>query len=136
MQDKNELVLFCDGACRGNPGPSSAGAALFLKNESDPIETISKALGHATNNEAEYNSLILGLEAAKKAEGSSIKIFMDSELVVKQIRGQYKVKKEHLRPLHSRAKKLLDSFPSWEINHIERAKNSLADSLANKALDG
>ncbi len=144
MAGKKEAVdffLFCDGASRGNPGPAAAGG-LWLDRDETVVLEYSRALGKTTNNVAEYNSLILGLETLKEhlgpdgAGNASITVRMDSELVVKQIRGEYRVKNEALQGLHRRARALLAEFGTWRIEHVRRAENARADALANRALDG
>ena len=92
-------------------------------------------IGKATNNEAEYQALIDGLKAAAEWKPDRLEIYLDSQLVVEQIRGKYRVKKPELRPLHSRAKELLVGFSEWDIEHVEREHNGGADALANRALD-
>ena len=137
------LILYCDGASRGNPGPASIGAALYQKEDnqenetanSEPVREVSRAIGTATNNIAEYKSLIGGLEAAREAGADTIDIRMDSELIVRQITGQYRVKNENLKPLFQEVKGLLAQFKDWRIKHVPRAQNKKADSLANLALD-
>lgn len=136
MSENGRMILYCDGASRGNPGPASVGAALFREGEDEPRECISRAIGRATNNVAEYSSLIDGLKKALDIGCADIEIRMDSELAVKQIRGEYRVKNENLRPLYEEARALLERFKRWKIQHIPRNRNSLADRLANEALDG
>ena len=128
-----EYSIFCDGGSRGNPGP--AGAGWVIKHKDQTVFDGKKYLGNATNNQAEYNSLISALEDVKKVETESIQIFMDSELVVKQVRGEYKVKNLDLKPLHEKVHALLADFSSWSIEHIRREKNTEADKLANEAMD-
>ncbi|MCB1214810.1 MAG: ribonuclease HI family protein [Deltaproteobacteria bacterium] len=129
-----ELSLYADGGSRGNPGPAGAGACLL--DETGQILGQAKAyLGEKTNNIAEYQALILGLKRAQDFPVKKLKIFMDSQLVVKQIQGVYRVKQDHLIPLYQEALKLLDRFPSFEIYHIPREKNQIADRLANQAMD-
>ena len=137
--------LYCDGACRGNPGPAAIGGVI-LRNGST-IEEISEHIGTATNNEAEYRSLLRGLEVLRKllnendhesatsdeSRPGTLEIFMDSELVVRQVEGRYKVKNERLRPLYQQVRALLDDLPAWKIRHVPRAQNAEADRLANAA---
>ncbi len=136
----NHLVLYCDGASRGNPGPASIGAILYKKADDgtespEAVAEVSRAIGKATNNHAEYTSLIEGLKQAAGMNTDGIDVRMDSELVVKQIRGEYRVKNAGLKPLFEEAKRLLNGFPEWSIAHIRRDRNSEADRLANEALD-
>ncbi len=129
-----KFTLFSDGAARGNPGPAAAGAILRnLKKEE--VAAISKFLGKATNNQAEYAAVILGLEKALEFNSTEIEIFLDSKLVVEQLAGRWKIKDLKLKKLAEKAHTLLAKFQKWEIAHIPRAQNKKADSLANQALD-
>jgi ribonuclease HI/probable phosphoglycerate mutase len=133
MADKT-LSLFTDGACRGNPGQGGAGAVL-LGGNGEVLGTAKKFLGHCTNNIAEYRALILGLEAALERGTSVISIYLDSELLVRQIQGIYRVKNPDLKPLMAEIRDLLDRFDTWKIEHVPRSENALADGLANEAID-
>jgi len=133
MVDK-PLSLFTDGACRGNPGQGGAGAVLMGMN-GEVIGTAKKFLGHCTNNIAEYRALILGLETALERGAAVISIYLDSELLVRQIQGIYRVKNPDLKPLMLEIRDLLDRFETWKIEHVPRNKNALADGLANEAID-
>lgn len=126
--------LYTDGASRGNPGNAGAGIVLF---DSEENELLSRSiyLGKCTNNSAEYQALIAGLASALEAGCRTLNIFLDSELIVRQVQGIYKVKNEQLKPLHGQVKTLLTKFRSWEIRHIPREKNYRADDLANKGID-
>ena len=127
-------TLYCDGAARGNPGPASAGAVL--KNEKGEIvEEVSEYLGETTNNQAEYQALLFGLKKAIKHKVKNLEIFLDSELVVKQLNKLYKVKHPALIPLFQEVTKLLQEIPNFKIQHIPREKNEEADLLANRAID-
>lgn len=126
-------VLFTDGASRGNPGPAGAGAALYLGELK--VGQAYRKLGRMTNNRAEYEALLMGLELAREKGFRRIQIRADSELMVRQIEGRYKVKNQDLKPLYQSAMALLNRFDSYSIIHIERALNKEADSLANLALD-
>jgi len=129
------LHLYTDGASRGNPG--RAGAGVVIKNgQGITVKRLVKYLGVATNNVAEYEALLLALEKAREMGSPRIAIFADSELMVKQIRGEYGVKNRNLIPLYRKASTLLRGFEGYEINHIVRSKNSEADELANQAIDG
>ncbi len=103
--------------------------------DGEVIDTAKKFLGHCTNNIAEYRALILGLETALKRGTSAISICLDSELLVRQIQGIYRVKNPDLKPLMAEIRDLLDRFDSWEIKHVPRSENARADALANKAID-
>jgi ribonuclease HI len=134
-EDTSTLVIHVDGASRGNPGKAGAGALI----EDDAGRVLKKSrryLGVVTNNVAEYEALILALEDAMEISSSAhVKVFADSELMVKQMRGEYKVRNEGLRGLYVIAKKLARTFKSFEIKHVLRAKNKAADKLANEAID-
>ena len=129
-----EATLFADGGSRGNPGPAAA-AAVLLDPAGELVEEIGAYLGVATNNVAEWTGLILGLEAAAKRGVLRLQIRLDSELVVKQLRGEYRVKNAGLQPLYQRARRLLRSFTEVDIRHVPRAQNVLADRLVNRLLD-
>ena len=131
---KARPVLFTDGASRGNPGPAAAGAAVYLGQ--DQVGTLSRALGVKTNNQAEYEALLLGLELVRELGFDQVSIRADSQLMVRQIQGRYKVKDPKLQPLFGRAKAALKEFSGYDITHIDRGLNQIADGLANKALDG
>ncbi len=126
--------IFADGGSRGNPGPAGCGAVIIANDET--IAEISQYLGNTTNNVAEYTGLVLALERAKELGIPNIEVWMDSELVVKQINGQYKVKHPGLIPLYQKAKALAITFKSFKIGHVRREMNKLADKLANQAMDG
>ncbi|HEY1654489.1 MAG TPA: ribonuclease HI family protein [Candidatus Tumulicola sp.] len=129
-----EATLFADGGSRGNPGPAASGAVL-LGNDGEVVEERSLFLGIATNNVAEWNGLLIGLEAALDRGIRRLAIRLDSELVVKQVRGEYRVKHAGLQPLHRRAQTLLRRFERFDIEHVPRKRNALADSLVNHVLD-
>jgi ribonuclease HI len=133
MADK-VLSLFTDGACRGNPGQGGAGAVLIGR-DGKVVGSAKKFLGHCTNNIAEYRALILGLETALERGTPAISIYLDSELLVRQIQGIYRVKNPDLKPLMVEIRDLLDRFDTWKIEHVPRSDNALADRLANEAID-
>ena len=127
-------TIYCDGASRGNPGPAGAGAALF--NPRGEVEAqLARYLGETTNNVAEYQALILGLQEAVRLGAKKLQVFADSELLVRQLNGQYRVKSPHLLPLWRLAKNELQNFEAYTISHVPRAENSLADDLANQGID-
>ncbi len=128
------LTIFADGGSRGNPGPAGAGAVLY-DGDGQEVAALSKYLGKATNNVAEYQALILGLKRARDLGAAQVTIKMDSELVVRQIQGRYKVKAPGLKPLYAKAMRLLRGFEKMTISHIPRGENRRADELANKAMD-
>lgn len=129
-----EATLFADGGSRGNPGPAASGAVL-LDPEGQLLAERSLFLGIATNNLAEWNALIIGLEAAAERGIRRLAVRLDSELVVKQVRGEYRVKHEALQPLHRRAMSLLRRFEDVDLRHVPRRQNALADRLVNRVLD-
>ncbi len=128
-------TLFADGACRGNPGRGGAGAVL-MDVRGAVLAMGKKYLGQCTNNIAEYEALILGLEEALKRRCLRLHIRLDSELLVKQVRGEYKVKNPHLKILMERVRHLLSELETYTIQHTAREGNALADALANEAIDG
>ncbi|HHT01389.1 MAG TPA: ribonuclease HI family protein [Firmicutes bacterium] len=128
-----ELVLNTDGAARHNPGPAALG--VVIAENGQVIKTISEYVGETTNNVAEYLAVIRGLEEAMSLGAERVQIRSDSELLVKQINGQYKVKNEGLRPLYLLVKVLMEKFTEVSFLHINREQNKEADWLANKALD-
>lgn len=128
------LVIHIDGASRGNPG--EAGFGVFVsRRDGAEVESLYGYMGEATNNVAEYRGLIEGLRYALSVGAKRISVFSDSELVVRQVSGQYKVKHPNMRPLHAEAKALLARFDSATLSHVRREQNKEADALANKALD-
>lgn len=130
----SRFILYADGAARGNPGPAGAGAVL-LDEKGAIVAELARPLGHATNNVAEYNALILGLEEARRRGATAIDVRMDSMLVVEQMRGRWRIRHPGLKPLALRAGALLASFPEREIRHVPREENALADALSNRAID-
>ena len=129
------LNLYSDGACRGNPGYGGAGAVLMDK-EGNIIASTKEFLGLCTNNVAEYRALIIGLEDALKRHCRNLHIFLDSELLVRQINGVYKVRDENLKILMKEIRRLLSFLDEYKVEHIDRSRNSIADRLANEAIDG
>lgn len=128
------MILYCDGASRGNPGPGAYGFVLFQ--DSDVIFSAGGRMGTVTNNVAEYEGLLKGLEKSLELGASQITVRSDSQLLVRQLNGEYKVKAPHIIPLVQKAQRLLSQFKKVEITHIPREENSLADALCNQALDG
>ena len=127
------VVLFTDGAARGNPGP--AGIGVVARRGGEEVFTISEFIGTATNNIAEYAAVIAGLEKAVEMGLSEVTVMMDSQLVVRQLNGGYKVKNAKLKELYSRAKRAIESLDGCRFVHIPREENAAADRLANNALD-
>ena len=131
---KETLTLQFDGGSRGNPGPAAAGVVILAADQT-PIVTLGKFIGRATNNVAEYTGLIVAMEEAKKLGATRVIIRGDSELVIKQMLGIYRVKHPDMKVLYEKAQKLFRSFESAKIEHNLREKNELADKLANLAMD-
>jgi len=127
------MVLYCDGGSRGNPGP--AGYGFVLLENGQPVAEGRGFAGSTTNNVAEYQGLIAGLEKAKSLGARAIMVRSDSELLVRQINGSYRVKNLRLKPLFERAQSLLRCFSSWRVEHVPREENRRADQLANEAMD-
>jgi ribonuclease HI len=130
----DKWVVYADGASRGNPGPASIGAAIY-DDSGQEVHTVSRRIGRATNNEAEYRAAIAGLEAALALGAEHVELRMDSELVVRQLDSRYKVRNPNLRRLFGRVKDLQWRFASFEARHVGREQNRRADRLANEALD-
>jgi ribonuclease HI len=128
------LILHVDGGARGNPGPAAIGVVISTP-EGELVEEISETIGSATNNVAEYRAVLRGLERAHSLGAGEVEIVGDSELVARQIGGAYKVRHPSLKPLHQRARGLLDGFEGWSIRTVPRAENAGADALVNEALD-
>lgn len=133
----DELLLYCDGGSRGNPGPSAIGAVVFDATTDPPelIASVSECIGITTNNVAEYSALIGGLEAVAHLHARVMHVRADSLLMIKQLRGEYRVKNENLRPLHAEARALLAAYDVVDLQHVPRAENAQADALVNEALD-
>ena len=129
-----KLTIFTDGGSRGNPGPSGIG--VVIKDVSgQTVKKVSEYIGPTTNNQAEYQALARGLEEAKKLGGSELEIIMDSELVVKQVKREYKVRDKNLAPIFLKTWNLLQGFKKYTIHHVLRHKNKQADELVNQAID-
>lgn len=128
------LVVHVDGGARGNPGPAAI-AAVIADVEGEVLHEESEAIGRATNNVAEYRALLLGIERALELGGSELDLVGDSELVVKQVQGKYKVKDPGLKPLHAEVRRKLEGVGEWSIRHVRRERNAEADRLVNEALD-
>jgi ribonuclease HI len=135
VSDKSSAyIIYTDGGARGNPGPAAAGGVIAAADGS-LVAQVSEYIGIATNNVAEYQALILTLRRALDEGCKIIDVRMDSELVVRQLQGTYRVKDEKMRPLHAAAVKLLAQFERAEIRHVRREENKLADELVNAVLD-
>ena len=138
--ERTTAVMHCDGASSGNPGDSGIGAVIYpadknfkIREGNEPVR-VSNYIGSATNNIAEYTALIRGLRKAQQMAIKRIRIFLDSELLVRQITGVYKVRNRNLMPLWTEATTLLKQFDEWSINHIPREYNREADALARQGI--
>jgi ribonuclease HI len=131
----DRVVVNVDGGARGNPGPAAIGAVLSTP-EGELIEERGEAIGHATNNVAEYRALLLGIERAQALGAREVELIGDSELIVKQVKGEYRVKDPGLQPLHAQVRAALAGFDRWSIRHVRREQNAAADRLVNETLDG
>jgi ribonuclease HI len=129
-----KLVVHVDGGSRGNPGPAAA-AAVVSSPDGDVLDEAAVTLGETTNNVAEYRGLLLGLERARELGATEVEAVNDSELIAKQVNGEYKVKSPEMAEPHALAMKALAQFDSWSIRSVPRAQNAAADALVNRALD-
>jgi ribonuclease HI len=134
-RDVAKLVVNVDGGARGNPGPAAVGAVL-RDADGTVLEERGERIGRATNNVAEYRALLLGIELAAAHGATELELIGDSELIVRQVEGRYKVKNAGMKELHAEVKKALAQFESWSIRHVRREQNADADRLVNAALDG
>jgi ribonuclease HI len=134
---RSELVIYCDGGARGNPGPAAIGAVVLDPSTDPPtrLATVSERIGVATNNVAEYRALVAALEAAREFPARRVRVRADSQLIVRQLEGRYRVKQAHLRPYYERARELLSEYEDVELTHVPREQNTEADALVNAALD-
>ena len=130
----NKVIICADGAARGNPGPAAIGA-IIKDEKANLIARISRRIGITTNNQAEYQSIIAALEKAVSLGARYVELKSDSELVVKQLNGGYRVKNRALQPLYQKVKQLVGSLEGFTITHVSREQNAEADNLANRALD-
>ena len=127
-------MLCTDGASRGNPGPAGAGA-IITDEKGATLTEKAVYLGEATNNQAEYQALLIGLQEAVKLAPARLIVRMDSELIVKQLKGEYRVRNRDLQPLHTRARELMEQLNDVKVMHVPREENVYADRLANQAID-
>jgi ribonuclease HI len=130
-----KVVVNVDGGARGNPGPAAI-AAVVQAPGGEVLEERGERIGKATNNVAEYKALLLGIERAAALGAGEVELVGDSELVVRQVKGEYKVKDATMRKLHAEVKRALEPFESWSIRHVRREQNAEADRLVNEVLDG
>jgi ribonuclease HI len=130
-----KLIVNVDGGARGNPGPAAIGVVV-RDADGEVVEERAERIGRATNNVAEYRALLAGIELAGAHGADELELVGDSELIVRQVEGRYKVKDATMRELHTEVKRALADFDSWSIRHVRREKNADADRLVNAALDG
>ena len=130
----SRLVVNVDGGSRGNPGPAAVGVVVATP-EGELVAEVGETIGAVTNNVAEYRALLRGIELAREHGATGLEIYGDSELVVKQVRGEYRVKDAGLKPLHAEARAALAQVESWSFDHVRREDNARADELVNEALD-
>ena len=134
MPEKTKLLIFVDGGSRGNPGPAACAAVLKTADDGQTVLEEGEFIGRATNNVAEYHGLLLGLRLAKELKADDIEICSDSELLVFQLTGQYRVKNAKLKPLHEMAQDALAPFRSVQIRHVPREMNLEADRLVHETV--
>ncbi len=132
--EARRVRVFTDGAARGNPGPAGAGAVV-LDGEGRVLARLGRFLGKQTNNVAEYQGLLLGLRRARQMGAREVEVRADSQLLVRQLQGKYAVKNEVLKRLHEEALAMLRSFDRYELLHVPREQNALADEMSNRAID-
>jgi ribonuclease HI len=129
-----KVVVHVDGGARGNPGPAAA-AAVVSSPDGDVLDEAHELLGAVTNNVAEYRGLLLGLQRARALGATEVEVVNDSELIARQVNGEYKVKHPDMKPLHAEAMAALGVFDRWRVRTVPRAQNAAADALVNQALD-
>jgi probable phosphoglycerate mutase len=130
----HRLIVFCDGAARGNPGPAGIGAAIFSES-GDLLAEVSEGIGIATNNVAEYMAAIAGLERCRDLGADEVTVRADSKLIVEQLSGRWRVKQPTLIRLHGEARALMKAFRRVRFEHVPRERNKVADKLANRGVD-
>ena len=129
-----KVIVNVDGGSRGNPGPAGI-AAVATDQSGEVLAERSETIGEATNNVAEYRALLIGIQLAQELGADDVEFVGDSKLIVEQVKGNWKVKQDHLRPLHTKVKDALRDIDSWSIRHVKRDDNARADELLNEALD-
>lgn len=129
----SRVTVNVDGGARGNPGPAAIG--VVVRDGNGVVVEVGETIGEATNNVAEYRALLRGIQLAAERGATEIELIGDSELVVRQVEGRYKVKNAGMKALHEEVKRALRSFDSWTIRHVRRENNADADRLVNEALD-
>ena len=135
MAVRQRILIYIDGGSRGNPGPAACAAVLKSADDGQTLLEDSRYLGQATNNVAEYEGLLLGLRLAAELQATEIEVRSDSELLVRQMAGEYRVRNAGLKQLYGRVTSALKAFKGVEIRHVPREQNTEADRLLNKALD-
>jgi ribonuclease HI len=130
-----KVTVHIDGGARGNPGPAAAAAVVRDASSGKVVDEATAFLGETTNNVAEYRALLLGLARAAALGADEVEVVNDSELVAKQVNGEYKVKHETMKALHGEAVAALAGFGAWSVRTVPRSKNARADELVNRALD-
>lgn len=130
----DRVVVNVDGGARGNPGPAAI-AAIVATPDGEVLDAVGEPIGVATNNVAEYRALLLGIDRARALGATEVDLIGDSELIARQVTGEYRVKKDDLKPLHRRAVEALRDFESWSIHTVPREQNEAADALVNETLD-
>ena len=128
------MIVNVDGGARGNPGPAAVAAVVSAPDGAE-LASEGRAIGPATNNVAEYRALLLGIELAAELGAAELELIGDSELIVKQVKGEYRVKDAALRGLHAEVRTALAPFERWSIRHVRREHNAAADDLVNSTLD-
>ena len=128
------VTINCDGAARGNPGPAGAGAVV-VGEDGAVLAEVAEGLGETTNNVAEYTAVIRGLEEAERLGARQVLLRSDSQLLINQLTGRYRVKAPHLQPLHRRVRDLMRAFDRVDLEHVPRERNTAADALANLGVD-
>lgn len=131
---KNMYNVYTDGGARGNPGPAGCGAVILNKN-GEVLQKVSHFIKHATNNEAEYTALLLGVKKVLELKPQTVNFYLDSELIVKQMNGEYKIKKAELKSIFDQIQVLIKKISQTKFVHIPRTKNQLADQLVNQAIN-
>ena len=134
MTSGSRVTINCDGAARGNPGPAGAGAVVVAE-DGTVLAEVAEGLGETTNNVAEYTAVIRGLEEAQRLGASEVLLRSDSQLLINQLTGRYRVKAPHLQPLYRQVRDLLRSFDRVDLEHVPRERNVAADALANLGVD-
>ncbi len=129
-----KVIVNVDGGARGNPGPAAI-AAVVRGADGKVLEERGERIGRATNNVAEYRALLLGIERARELGANELELVGDSELIVRQVKGEYKVKDATMRTLHEQVRRALEPFEAWSVRHVRREQNAEADRLVNEVLD-